>query len=266
MPHEKSTLRQQAHFDSIATTYIEARRDPRHLLIKELIWRTFFSGVSMDLPVQPRVLEAMCGEGDGKRILSKFGHIECEWTGFDYSAKMVEAAKLVHPESRVFQADATTYVPERDYDLILMIGGLHHVFQQARQTAANLSKGLKIGGYLIAFEPTHSNPLIRAIRRWIYKSNPLFDEDTERDFHIRELHDIFRASGLVHCRDLNFGLIAYILFYNPDAFPMLNRGPLGLVKMAWAFDKLFAWNAIGRYFSFGTLSLWRALDDAGIDK
>jgi hypothetical protein len=52
------------------------------------------------------------------------------------------------------------------------------------------------------------------------------------------------------------GLLSYIMYYNPDAFPALNIGGKSLVSLLYAFDKLFYKNPVGRALSFATLSVW----------
>lgn len=251
------SARQQAHFDGIAKKYIEARKDGRHLLLKDMIWAEFFRTAKMQVGQSPRVLEAMCGIGEGRFLIEKHLHVTPDWKGYDYSPNMVEAAQQIHGVDRAFQADATTYIPDQEYDIIIIIGGLHHVHWKAKEVVANLSKALAPGGYFIAFEPTHANPVYKAVRDRIYSKSDFFDEETERAFHVNELWSFFQQAGLAHQKDLNFGLSAYTLFYNPDAFPALNRGPVSVVKGLWGIDKLFAHNAVGRFFSFATLTLWR---------
>jgi SAM-dependent methyltransferase len=251
--------RQRVHFDSIAAQYIDARKDSRHLLVKNRIWKEFFDAAKLQVPKRPRVLEAMCGIGEGRFLLQDHLGVEPEWKGFDYSANMVAAAKAIHGEDAVSQADATTFVPNEKYDIVLIIGGLHHVYWDAANVVRRLSDALLPGGYFIAFEPTHANPVYKRVRDRIYRRNNFFDAETERAFHVKELWGFFEATGLKHIFDLNFGLSAYTLFYNPDAFPMLNRGPTGMVDALWSVDRLFARNIIGRFFSFGTLTLWQRL-------
>lgn len=251
------SARQQSHFDSIAKQYMDARKDERHLLLKGMIWAEFFRASKMVVGPNPRVLEAMCGIGEGRAIIDKNLGVTSDWHGYDFSPNMVAAAKEIHGPDRAFQADATTFVPTDQYDIIIIIGGLHHVHWKAKEVVENLSAALRPGGYFIAFEPTHANLFYKYVRDRIYKKNSFFDRETERAFHVEELWSFFKKAELKHVRDLNFGLSAYTLFYNPDAFPALNRGPLGFVRLLWKLDRMFAHNAIGRFFSFATLTLWQ---------
>lgn len=107
-----------------------------------------------------------------------------------------------------------------------------------------------------SLEPTHGNPLTRAVRDRIYRRNALFDEQTERAFSVRDLFGMFEAAGLRRRVVMYPGLLAYVLYYNPDAFPGLNRGGSAGVRLAWTLDRPLIGTALGRLLSFCTLSLW----------
>jgi hypothetical protein len=53
------------------------------------------------------------------------------------------------------------------------------------------------------------------------------------------------------------GLAAYVLYYNPDAFPALNFGGPETVRRLFALERPFLRSAAARTLSFATLSLWR---------
>ena len=109
----------------------------------------------------------------------------------------------------------------------------------------------------INLEPTHGNPVTKFVRNRIYASNDLFDEQTEEAFPVGSLFSMFRANGLERKTAMYPGLLSYILYYNPDAFPGLNLGGEKAVRSLFALDGLFMHNAIGRTFSFATPSLWQ---------
>ena len=138
-----------------------------------------------------------------------------------------------------------------------MLGGLHHVPSHAVQVVHNLSYALKPGGVFISLEPTDGNPGLAWVRRRIYQHNTLFDEETERSFPISEYFEMFERSGLQLLDGVYPGLLAYVLYYNPDAFPFLNIGGPGMVRAIWGLETPFRRSALGRMFSFATLSLWQ---------
>jgi SAM-dependent methyltransferase len=252
--------RQRAHFDRIATTYFESRQHANHLLLKALMWDRFFAGHEFLRSPELRVLEPMCGFAEGRRILEQHLQPEFRYSGFDYSVSLIERARELDPAlditmGNVLEFDASGL--DQPYDLIILIGGLHHVYAQAGEALGRLCTALRPGGHFISYEPTHDLAAVRWIRETIYGRNPLFDVETERGFLLSELNELFEGAGFELADQMYPGLLSYILFYNPDAFPLLNRGGSSLVKATFALDRPFLRNLLGRKLSFATLSLWR---------
>ncbi|MBB5445178.1 MULTISPECIES: class I SAM-dependent methyltransferase [unclassified Paraburkholderia] len=255
---DNSVEQQRQHFNEISEKYFSARKDPNHLLLKELIWKNFLSRNKRIAPEIRRVLEPMCGMAEGYDILSKHLIEHMEYHGFDYSEKMVEFAKEVRPTLFIEWDDVTSFkASDNPYDMIILIGGLHHVYSRAPEVIKNLAQSLRSGGYFINFEPTQNNWLTRFVRNRIYKSNDIFDEDTEQGFDYSDLDRYFREAGYTKVDQVYPGLSAYVLYYNPDAFPLLNIGGKAAVRFLFALDRLFWGNLIGRKLSFATMSLWK---------
>lgn len=249
---------QREHFNSIAEKYFSARNHPNHSALKKLIWRKFFNRHPELAPNIGSVLEPMCGMAEGYEILKENTSAEFSYLGFDYSETMVEIAHKDKPQLRVEWGDVTSYIsPVPPVDLIVLIGGLHHVYSRTPEVLKNLTQALKPGGYFLNFEPTHNTWLTRRVRQQIYKSNSLFDNDTEQGFEREDLLRHFRTAGYELLDEVSPGLAAYVLYYNPDAFPLLNIGGPSLVKGLFWIDRLFWTNWVGRKLSFATISLWR---------
>ena len=258
-PNERELLeRQREHFNAIADQYKEARAGANHQRLKHLIWNCMTRDLPLPECARYRVLEAMCGFAEARVLVPRHLSVPIRYAGFDYSETVVATLKSEDPAINVFEADATTWRPDPgSVDIVVLIGGLHHVPDHAGIVVRNLSSGLTPGGLFFNFEPTYGNPLWQRLRHRIYQKNPLFDETTERDFAVEELLGFFRDAGLTPLRIRYPGLIAYILFYNPDAFPFLNVGGRRLVDASFAVDRLLYANALGRWLSFATFSVWR---------
>ena len=126
------------------------------------------------------------------------------YKGFDYSDRVLEKLKSIFSDLDVIKQDVTTYQPlPETYDLIILIGGLHHIPHAASNVVKSLAKGLKSGGWFISAEPTYGNIAIKKIREMIYRHNSLFDEQTERAFSVEELITIFKRAKLLK-RDMIF--------------------------------------------------------------
>lgn len=260
--------KQREHFNRVAGDYRLARTHPNHLKLKELIWDYALSDLALSkearsreaggggLDVEVSVLEAMCGFAEGAALLSRrFSHIR--YCGFDYSDSVVETLKATRPDLNVYQQDVSRFESNELYDIVLLIGGLHHVAQCSREVVARLARNIRPGGYFINFEPTHGNRVFQYIREKIYRRNPLFDHETERAFGVDELMRMFLDAGLQREKVFYPGLLAYVLYYNPDAFPLLNFGSTKLVSLLWSLEKPFLQTSIARLLSFATFSIWR---------
>lgn len=254
----KLNEQQREHFNTISERYSEARKHPNHLLLKDLIWGEFLRrNINIASEVKT-VLEPMCGMAEGHDIIKNNLTKSFDYYGFDYSENITNIAKKQRPGLVVEWSDVRTFQSKgKLYDLIILIGGLHHVYSSAQDVLNNLRKCLRPGGYFLSFEPTHHNFLSRHIRQRIYDSNDLFDEDTEQGFEYSDLDRFFKNAGYEKVDEVYPGLLAYILYYNPDAFPALNIAGKSLVKSIFTFDRLIWGNFIGRKLSFATMSLWR---------
>lgn len=249
--------RQAAHFDNVAETYRTARQHRNHRTIKALMWRDFLFGRDELYRNRPVVLEPMCGFAAGREILATHLGTDFDYHGFDYSSAVVNSLRRSHPTLSISHQDVTRFEADREYDIVILLGGLHHVPDHAAQVVGKLARALRPGGYFINLEPTEGNRLFTRLRRWIYRRNALFDAVTERAFTITEYVDMFRRAGLRHIDSLHPGLLAYVLYYNPDAFPWLNVGGPGLVRALWTLERPLHRSAVGRTLSFATLSLWQ---------
>jgi SAM-dependent methyltransferase len=257
---DKLIEQQREHFNDISEKYFQARKHPNHLLLKKLIWEKFL-GRNLNVASEVnRVLEPMCGMAEGYEILTQNLKPNIEYHGFDYSENMVEIAQKKNPALNITWNDVTAYKKSGDaFDFVILIGGLHHVFSRTPEVLSNLAKSVRPGGYFLSFEPTHNNFLARRVRQRVYLTNDLFDADTEQGFEYIELDRHFKEAGYEKVDEVYPGLLAYVLYYNPDAFPALNIGGGLLVRLLFSFDRLFWSNWVGRKMSFATMSLWRRL-------
>jgi len=201
------------------------------------------------------VLEPMCGYGEGKKILEKYLKKTFEYEGFDSSDTLINTVRADFPDINITKIDVTRYKPAKKYDLIILLGGLHHVPTCAKDVVKNLSEGLKEKGYFISLEATQNNFILKNIRKIIYRTNPVFESDTERAFDLPELNNIFLSGGFKIIEQIYPGLLSYVLYYNPEAFPALNMGNEQMVRFIFNIDKCFFKNLPGKIFSFATLTL-----------
>ncbi len=250
--------RQRQHFNRISERYGAARRQRNHLTLKRLMWQAFFIDKRDLAGRRLQVLEPMCGFADGHEILVTHLGAAIDYAGFDYSDRVIDILRATRPELDVEVADATRHRPEpASVDVVIILGGLHHVPDHAAAVVRTMSEALRPGGYFISLEPTQGNPLFGAARRWIYRANDLFDEQTERAFELAELFALFESAGLQLVDRMHPGLLSYVMYYNPDAFPALNIGGPGAVEALFRLDRPFLRGRLGAWLSFATLMMWR---------
>jgi SAM-dependent methyltransferase len=254
---ESRAERQRLHFNSVASSYISTRRnDKNYNTFKALLWNYFFKKNRHYFESRDgiRLLEPMCGTCDGYQIMGTQGIRVLSYSGFDYSDEMVSCAKSLHPGLNIYHGDITSLAPDGEHDAIILIGGLHHVYDHSEKALAYISKSLRRGGIFINFEPTHANVLNKLIRKAIYKANSFFDEETESGFGLGQLNGLFKASGLTVIDQIFPGLLLYCLFYNPDAFmSTLSLSESFLAAMFDLESSLYR-NPLGRLLSFATMT------------
>ena len=249
--------KQKQHYERIGTSYYQARQTKNHMRYKTLLWQLFFRK-HKDIGFNNlELLEPMCGNADGKDIVEEHLDVKTLYHGFDYSPQFVERLQKTRPDINVHVQDITTYKPEKQYHMIILIGGLHHIPLMTGKVLGCLFEALYDGGYFISFEATQNNRFFKRLRNWIYKKNIAFEEDTEQAFDYPELQRHFLENGFTLVEQFHAGLLSYILYYNPEAFPWLNIGGKSLMKFLFKVDRLFMQSSLGAKFSFATLSLWK---------
>lgn len=246
--------KQREHFNTIAEEYFLARRGERQKFLHYMLYKELFRGIAIR-EGRIKVLEPMCGFGEGKEILQKFFKNEMEYEGFDYSEEIVRYAKELNPEINIYVQDVTTFKSDNKYDIIILIGGLHHVPDYSGGVLDNCYSLLEENGLLINIEPTYNNFVYKKICEFIYKKNPVFDEETERRFSLKEINELYRSSKLEVVRQIYPGLLAYLLWYNPDAFPILNKGKLSTVKRVFNIDRHLMYTKFGKKCSVATFTI-----------
>lgn len=256
---DKMVEQQKQHFEKISDKYFKARQGSNHLLYKEYMWRYFFAKVEKYMPSKEyKCLEPMCGYGEGYKIINNFSRFKTSsYKGFDYSEELVKIANKNNEKLNIVHGNVLNYADDEKYDLIILLGGLHHVYGNVDKAIKNINKLILPNGLFINFEPTHNNWFFQKVRERIYKKNKLFDNESEQGFKLKELNELFINNGYTKVKQIYPGLLGYVLYYNPDAFEKLNIGNKTILKTIFKLEKYFFSNFIGKYFSFATLTLWR---------
>ncbi|MGE9296787.1 MAG: class I SAM-dependent methyltransferase [Puniceicoccales bacterium] len=185
----------QALFDEIAQSYV--RKD---LIASSQIARR--QRLLSTLAAVPgasfkRVLEVGCGAGF---TLQYAGEAFESYVGIDYSQKLIDYATAnLETDRHAFHCcDAFDFQPSAPFDLVLMIGVLHHV-DDDEKLLRQLKTYLAPGGWLVANEPQGANPLIRALRQGRKSLDREFSED-QIEYRASQLEKKYQNAGLANVR------------------------------------------------------------------
>ena len=165
-------------------------------------------------PSSQDILEAGCGAGFSAVYLR--GRYRT-FHGIDYSANLIDYARQANAGPGVsFDAvNIKDFRPGKPFDLIFMIGVLHHMDDLHAGLTA-LVDLLKPGGWLLANEPQPANPVIR----WLRAQRPKLDANysAEQDqLTAAQMREAFERASLTNVRVRPQGL-----FSTPFAEVVLN--------------------------------------------
>ena len=236
------------HFNSIADGYAAKDLAPSSRIARRHRLDRTLAAVPAD--TFERVLEVGCGAGFGADYLR--GRFE-DYVGIDHSRRLIEVAIEKNSGTGVrFEASSIDgYDPPHRFDLIVMIGVLHHLEDPAR-SMETMVPWLEPGGYLVANEPQPANPLIRAARQARTRFDASYSSEQE-EFRDAELRALFEVAGLEGISITPQGLVS-TPFSELVLKPYAVTTPLA--RIACAVDGLierrsgpwlgaFSWNLIG---------------------
>lgn len=197
-----------------------------------------------------RVLEVGCGAGFGAEYLrGRFG----QYIGIDHSERLIEMAvrenssEGVHFETR----SVDDFDPPSSFDLIFMVGVLHHL-EDAARSLETMVQWLAPGGYLVANEPQPANPLIRIARRARVRCDGSYSTEQE-EISAGELHGLFERAGLEEIVIIPQGFVS-TPFAEVVLKPFSVMAPLArfacavdglLEKRSYSWLRSLSWNLIG---------------------
>lgn len=259
--------RQREHFEGVAGDYSSVRlSDANYSNFKRMLWKFVLKDIRMSRAGTLSVLEAMCGLCDGLDILCENNVLISSYSAFDYSDAMVGKALSLLPSKaekyripidsmKVGSADICSFETSTKHDLVILLGGLHHVYAHTAIALQRIAASLKKGGLFINFEPTHSNPVTQAVREKVYSSNDFFDDQTESGYRLRDYNGYLLSSGFRIMKQVYPGLLLYCLFYNPDAFTSLPVLPKRIMESLFKLESSIYATPLARYLSFATVTV-----------
>lgn len=166
-------IKDKALFDAISPKYLEKDLAPQSSIARKHRLLSSLKGVNFNENI--RVLEVGCGAGFSVKYLDK---PYSAYVGVDYSQELIDYANQYNlsPKAQFICDNIKEYQPEEKFDVIFMIGVLHH-FDDMQGILAHIVSFLKPGGILVANEPQSSNPMIQALRKLRIKLDKGYSDD-----------------------------------------------------------------------------------------
>lgn len=200
-----------------------------------------------------------CGNGRMEReFIDK--NIVKNADAFDYSQKLLEGAQKLKKDRPIhyFQADANTIkLPEKEYDLVVNVAGLHHV-QYINRFIYKLGKSLKEEGVMVNFDYIGPHRNQYSYSQWklvnrinnelpstlrhdvlLYPSVPvMLQEDPTEAIHSELiLETMGRYFDMVERHDTGGGIAYLLLTHNPK---VKNKGILPQIKKILDYDRQYS--------------------------
>ncbi len=169
MSHEAA---QRAHYEEIGAAYEVHYSDPTSREYRDRFFHEpMFRGLDL---AGKTALDGMCGSGSLSVYLSQQG---AQVSGLDISPTQMAmyADKLPHCQA-VCGSMMESGLPDASFDLIAVVGGLHHLHPQLPQAIDEVHRLLKPGGWFCFVEP-HTGSLPDILRGLWYRVDPLFEEN-----------------------------------------------------------------------------------------
>lgn len=240
-------IKDKALFDAISPKYLEKDLAPQSAVARKHRLLSSLQNVAFDKDT--RVLEEGCGAGFSVQYLDK---PYAEYVGVDYSQGLIDYANQFNssPKAQFVCANIKEYEPKEKFDVIFMIGVLHH-FDDMQGILRHIVSLVKPGGVLVANEPQSSNPLIQSLRKLRTKTDASYSDD-QIQLLPEDLKNLYESVGLKDVYVFGQGF-----FSTPFAEVVLRpRGVFNtlaalsirldylLVKNQSRFIKKTAWNLV----------------------
>jgi SAM-dependent methyltransferase len=236
------------HFDTIAERFsakdiAPSSRPARRRRVEQTI-------TAVPKETFERVLEVGCGAGFGAEYLRGRYH---HYIGIDHSRRLIEVAveKNSGDDVRFEATSVASFEPPWRFDLIFMVGVLHHL-EDAARSLKTVAGWLAPGGYLVANEPQPANPLVRAARRARTRFDRSYSSEQE-EISAGELRAFFEGAGLEQIAIIPQGFVStpfaelvlrpYGVMTRLARFACVVDGLLEKRPGSWL--KAVSWNLIG---------------------
>ena len=212
---------QKLHYGSLATHYERYYCTPASQEYRNRFINRFLIA---DLDIKNwKVLEAMCGSGQTTGFLMKHGALV---TGLDISSECLGLFRSKWPYcGAVCSSVLKTPFPNSTFDLVVVVGGLHHLHPFLHLGVEEICRVLKPGGYFCFSEP-HLGSLPDVFRKLWYRFDGKIFASNEKSVDLEALRKDFSDSFRFKSERF-VGNIAYLLVFHA----MVLRVPAVVVRI-----------------------------------
>lgn len=223
----ETVRRQHRHYEAIARTYVESRRQSAAYSAFLALWAQrllapWLERNSVEDRRRQVVLDPMCGHGNlAPYILQHTEYLVLN----DLSPAMVaQIDEEIRRRSRVLPpSDAANLPLDGDsVEVVVISGGLHHVHRTLSSVLQEFRRVLRPGGMVLFGEPSNRFLPVRVLRDLVYRFNRSFDHRTERAFCHHELRTALLRAGFAEVQIEPFGSIGYLLMAQVGVLPFLR--------------------------------------------
>ena len=228
--------KQSQHFDWLFEKYCQEYGDKGSMHYKrELILKQIVSLLKLRYNGKCSILDVACGPGENSVHLAKLLP-NASFTGIDISSQNISAYEALMGSSNAIVCDFTQEINFiQKFDVVLVLGGLHHMVDGLPQVFDNISELLNDQGLLIFVEP--NKRFMDPIRRLWYRFDKSFNEEEESALDERELYNDFGVNRFLKQSATYFGSIGFFLILQS----MILRTPRIVKKVLYKpltkFDK-----------------------------
>lgn len=205
-------------FDLIAIDYAKKDVVPSSSHARKYQLMSAIGGVLKDVGSTGTIVDIACGVGAPAKYLSQ--HYS-KYTGVDYSSELINQARIFN-----YGNDRVTFINKNikditvgdiggSADIILAVGALHHM-TDLNQVVLYLRTVAKPNGWLVAIEPSGSNPIVQLLRKLRTKVDTKYSVD-QRYFSKKELILLLKSAGF---RDI---IITGQGFFSPPFAQVIMR-------------------------------------------
>ncbi|MGI4851433.1 MAG: class I SAM-dependent methyltransferase [Janthinobacterium lividum] len=166
---------QKDHYELIHDEYLAHYYDPTSMEYRhKFLYKYLFKDIDLN---NKKVADLACGSGYNSLSLLEY-FPKAQVSGFDISNKACEDYKKILNRPS-YEVDLTKNMSfKKEYDFVMIIGGLHHCVSDLDATFENIYSLLKPNGTLLMFEP-NKKYFLEPVRKYWYKKDKYFEENTE---------------------------------------------------------------------------------------